>query len=120
MTQLTPAELRKLAAICGRFGSPFDGERATAAGLADRLVRDHGVSWSDVLHAEPPLPVIIQPQTTRYWRQCAEELLYEHPGAVNDWEVGFLQSILQKGVALSIKQENILRRIATKCGAPQW
>jgi hypothetical protein len=117
---LTVAELRKLAGICARFGSPFDGERANAAALADRLVRDRGATWTDVLHAEPPVPVVIQPQAPRYWRQCAEELLFEHSSAVTEWEQGCLQSILQKGDALSHKQEVILRRIATKCGAPTW
>lgn len=117
---LTPSDLRKLVDVYDRFGSPFDGERSNAAALANRFVRDRGVTWTDVLHAEPPVPVVIQPQTTRYWRQCAEELLFEHPGAVNAWEQEFLQSILQKGYALSIKQEDILRRIAVKCGAPAW
>jgi hypothetical protein len=35
--KLTPSDLRKLAGICGRFGSQFDGERSIAAALADKL-----------------------------------------------------------------------------------
>ncbi len=117
---LAPSDLRKLAAICDRFSSSFDGERAAAAKLADKLIKDRGATWTDVLHAEPPIPIVLQPSAPRYWRQCAEEVLFEHPGAVNAWEQEFLQSILQKGFALSEKQEIILRRIATKCGAPAW
>lgn len=120
MMTLPPPVLRKLALICDRFGSSFDGERANAAALADRVVRDHGASWTDILHAEPPVPVVIQPTTTRYWKQCAEEVLYEHTGAVTEWEQEFLQSILGKGYALSHKQEDVLRRIAMKCGVPAW
>jgi hypothetical protein len=78
------------------------------------------VKPGEVVAAASAAPVIIQPQTPRYWRQCAEEVLFDHPGAVNDWEQEFLQSILQKGYALSVKQEGILRRIAVKCGAPAW
>jgi hypothetical protein len=43
------------------FGSDHDGERATAARLADRLVRQHGLTWGDVLKpdetAADPLPM---------------------------------------------------------------
>ena len=120
MTSLSPSELRKLASICARFSSPFDGERLAAANLADKFVKDHGVDWTDVLHAEPPMPIVIQPDTPRYWRQCAEEILFEHAGAISAWEQGFLQSILQKGRGLSQKQEAVLLRIAAKCGAPSW
>jgi hypothetical protein len=117
---LAPSELRKLAQICAMFGSAFDGERASAALLADRFINDHGVTWIDVLHAEPPVPVVVQPSTPRYWRQCAEEVLFEHPGALSEWETNFLQDILQRGRALSDKQEVVLRRCAQKTGAPEW
>ena len=120
MTKLTPTELRKLTAICAMFSSSFDGEHAAAAALAGKFIHDHGVTWADVLHAEPPAAVVIQPVTPRYWRQCAEEVLFEHPAAVTEWEQEFLQSILRKGFALSGKQEVVLRRIALKCGAPAW
>jgi hypothetical protein len=33
------------------LGSEFDGERANAAALADRLVRDAGLTWTDVIVA---------------------------------------------------------------------
>jgi hypothetical protein len=117
---LTPEVLRKLAAVCRMFASPFEGERANAAMLADKLVKDHGTDWGDISHAEPPVPVIVQPKTPRCWRQCAEEVLYEHPGACTSWEQGFLQDILRRGYGLSPKQELVLRRIAAKCGAPEW
>jgi hypothetical protein len=117
---LRPAELRKLVNICRMFSTSHDGERANAASLADKLVRDHGTDWADILHAEPPAPVAIQPQTPRYWRQCAEEILFEHPQAVTEWEQEFLQDILRRGYALSVKQDAVLRRIALKCGAPAW
>jgi hypothetical protein len=117
---LAPPELRKLVQICAMLSSPYDGERANAAALADKLVKAHGLTWADVLHAEPPVPVVIQPTAPRYWRQCAEGVLFEHPGALSEWETGFLQDILQRGRALSDKQQVILRRVAQKTGAPEW
>ena len=117
---LSLADLRRLAGVLARLGSPQAGERLAAAHLAHRFIRDRNVSWSDVLHAEPPRAVVLQPTTPRYWRQCAEEVLFEHAGAISAWEQGFLQSILQKGRALSPKQEAVLLRIADKCGAPTW
>ena len=114
------ADLRRLAGVLARLGSPHDGEKLAAAHLADQFIRDRKVSWSDVLHAEPPLAVVIQPTEPRYWRQCAEELLFEHQGALSAWEETFLQSILERGRGLSARQEAVLLRIASKCGAPTW
>jgi hypothetical protein len=117
---LAPPELKKLVQICAMLGSSYDGERANAAALADRFVKDHGLTWTDVLHAEPPTAVVIQPTTPRYWKDCAEAALFEHPGALSEWETGFLQDILQRGRALSPKQEAKVRVIAQKTGVPEW
>jgi len=48
----------RIAKIAGRFGSDFEGERAAAALLASRILRDHGATWSDVLapSAGPRVP----------------------------------------------------------------
>jgi hypothetical protein len=40
---------QKLAKICGMFGSAHEGERAAAAALADRMVRELGLRWADVV-----------------------------------------------------------------------
>jgi hypothetical protein len=47
--RLDPATAARLAKVLGRLGSDFDAERATAARMADQLVRDAGLSWQDVL-----------------------------------------------------------------------
>jgi hypothetical protein len=121
MMALTSPQLKRLAAIMERATrSTFDNERLTALTLAQQLLDDVGLSWSDALHAEPPVPIVIQPATPRYWRQTAEECLFEHTGALTAWEATFLQDILRRGFALSTKQETILRRIAGKTGAPLW
>jgi hypothetical protein len=48
---MTPDERRKL--VLGMLGSSFDGERATAAAMADKLVRAAGLTWDRVL-GNPP------------------------------------------------------------------
>ena len=41
----------KLAKVLAMVGSQHDGERANAAGLADRMVRAAGLTWEQVLTA---------------------------------------------------------------------
>ena len=41
----------KLAKVLAMVGSQHDGERANAAGLADRMVRAAGLTWDQVLTA---------------------------------------------------------------------
>jgi hypothetical protein len=50
---VTPKLIARLAQLCGMFGSDHEGERANAAALADRLLRQLGLTWSDVLAAPP-------------------------------------------------------------------
>ena len=47
--RLPLAERRRLVGILARLGSDFDGERAAAALLATRLLRDRGLSWDQLL-----------------------------------------------------------------------
>jgi hypothetical protein len=50
----------RLAKVCGLFSSAHAGERASAAAKADRLLRDIGLTWTDVICAPtlapPPRP----------------------------------------------------------------
>jgi hypothetical protein len=114
---LTQPALRRLAAIMERTASPFEAERLTALSLAKQLLDTASLSWADVLHSEPPPPVLVPADRT--WRQCAEQCLYDHTQALSEWEQCFVQDILRRGRALSPKQEAVLRRIAGKCGLPE-
>lgn len=121
MMALRPAEVQRLAAILGRLGSEFAGERDAAALAASKFVHDRALGWEELLQAEPPTAVaVIDPGVTRYWKHAAEECLLEHSGALNDWETEFLQDLLRRGRAPTARQEAVLRRIATKTGVPQW
>jgi hypothetical protein len=44
-----PKATDKLAKICGMFGSAHAGERAAAAALADRIVSELGLRWTDII-----------------------------------------------------------------------
>jgi hypothetical protein len=88
MPALTIRPARKLARICGMFGSAHAGERAAAALVADRMVRDHGLTWGQVITAarshEPPPDSEIE-QLIRFALDRAAHL--------SDWERGFLTNI---------------------------
>ena len=115
---LTVPERQRLVAICGLLGSPFEGERAAAALKACEFLAAHKLAWADVLHAEPPLPVIVPADRT--WRQVAEQMLFDHTQALTAWEQGFLQDVLRRGRAPTERQAAILYCVAAKTGVPVW
>lgn len=51
----------KLVKLCGMFGSDHEGERATAARLADQMVRGAGLTWESVFGLPPMLAPRLQP-----------------------------------------------------------
>ena len=55
----------RLAKLCGMFSSNFDGERATAARMADEMVRNAGLSWPDVISICPAGSI----PNYRVWRE---------------------------------------------------
>jgi hypothetical protein len=117
---LTPPELQKLAAILEMLSSSFEHERAAAALKATQFVRAREMRWVELLHTEPPPPVVVREQAPRYWRHTAQEVRDEHSGALNSWEADFLKDILRRGYALSANQATKLRQIAAKTGVPTW
>jgi hypothetical protein len=48
---LPDADRERLARLLGMLGSEFDGEVANAGRLADKLVRQHKLTWFDVVAA---------------------------------------------------------------------
>ena len=49
-------DLERLRKLCGMFGSAHDGEAANAARMADRMLREAGLAWGDVLQTALPPP----------------------------------------------------------------
>lgn len=105
---LTPPNRAKLAAILGRLGSDHDGERAAAGLLASRFVRDHGLTWPELL----AVPAPAAPPATHWQRQatwCAErgELL-------TPWEAIFLATLCHRQKPPTTKQSAILDRLVRR------
>jgi len=49
MTRLDTQSAERLARVLGMLGSAHDGERAAAGLKANQLVRDLGLTWSDII-----------------------------------------------------------------------
>jgi hypothetical protein len=105
-----PADRAKLAAVLGMIGSAHDGEALNAARLADRLVRQTGLTWRDIL-SEPPgqLPT---PRLPMSWRDTVSACL-RRPAHLSAWEAQFLRS-LARFPRLSARQTACLRSIADR------
>lgn len=116
--RLPPNELHRLVALCERLASDQLGERAAAALLVTKFLKDRNVGWADVLHAEPAAVVVVA--SDRSWRNAAEDLLQDHNDALNDWEAKFLASVLGRSRGLSEKQTAALVKMAEKFGVPKW
>lgn len=109
MSGLSLAERTRLASILGMLGSDHQGERDAAALAANRLVRDRGVAWSDLLAAQPAAPEP-EPSSTAQenYRLCSR-----HTELLTDWERNFLRRLnLARGI--SPKQREILEQMAAK------
>ena len=106
MTQ-TSSFTRRLAKICGMFGSQFDGERSNAAKSADDMVRSAGLSWQEVFGG-----------LSQKWREPTNPTeaivaCQRHKECLNDWEREFLESILTRS-CLTSKQVRVLDRLVNR------
>ena len=105
---LPPRDARKLAKLCGMFGSAHDGERANAAAAADKLLRSHGMTWPIILGVERAADTADL--------SIAEMIaaVRAHIAHLTAKEARFITDILlypSRGWALSVKQENWLKAI---------
>jgi hypothetical protein len=87
---LDPLATNKLAKICGMFGSAHEGERASAAALADRTVRDLGLTWADVIGV-PLVPA--EPSHEDVSWQDALEVCLGHIGELTPRDRDFIRSL---------------------------
>ena len=109
MSHLAPANLTKLAKICAMFSSTYDGERAAAAALADRIVRGSGITWEQLLQPLPPKP---ETSRRREVGLTPGEILAQHGGDLTGWAKGFLVSLMrQQRHRWSARQVEVLNDI---------
>ena len=107
---LSPDEHRKLIGVLSRLGSDFDGERAAAALLASRMVRDRGLAWDDLISRSAVAPIPSQPAGNT-WR-VEVDLCLQHFGLLSQWERDFLRSLQGRG-NVTPGQLDKVREIAT-------
>jgi hypothetical protein len=99
---LDPRAGQRLAKLCGMFGSSHVGERASAAAMADKLVRSLGLTWPQIIVANNRASI-------------SEQVAFAtaNLGALNAWEFNFVSSIKDRH-RLSERQLNVLKEIIAK------
>jgi hypothetical protein len=117
ITELSAATRLRLARLLGMMGSEFDGEVLNAARMADRLLRENGCTWQDVIaapvdpdvsrssNADPLALFVSRKQACVFVRTSALTL--------TPWELDFLGNV--SGLArLSTRQLNTLRKLVAR------
>ncbi len=98
-----PESVNQLIKVLGMLGSEHDGERASAAAIADRIVRKLGLTWTDI---------ISRPEPQSLSDLCAWLLTSD---LLTIWEAGFVSTLR---APISVKQrdklDDITRRIRAK------
>ncbi len=112
---LHPRVADRLAKLCGLLGSDHEGERANAAALASRLLKDCGLSWAElVARAFQPRPEPAPSPAEGPAHFAEAQWALRFPALLDDWEHGFLANI-GRFRRLSPKQraslDGILRKI---------
>ena len=102
----------RLAAVLGMLGSAHDGEALAAARMAERMRREAGATWHELLAASEPHTATEAPP----WRQLVQSC-QARPGRLTAWEVGFVREIAGYTREPSQRQMAILAGIAAKAAA---
>ena len=89
-----PDSISRLAKLCGMFGSAHDGERANAAAKADRLVRELGSTWRDVIALPRRLSPPLAPVPAMDWHSMAA-FCFTRRAHLNPREREFIKSMIQ-------------------------
>lgn len=98
---LNVAERRRLARLLGMVGSSHDGEALNAARLADRMVRDAGLTWHEVLadhdsatpppRQEPQINVLVDWPVR--WQAAARLVAEEGKGLLREKDLAFARTV---------------------------
>jgi hypothetical protein len=107
---LDPRLADKLAKLCGLFSSDHDGERANAAAMADKLLRQLGLTWQQIISVpSAPVPATVEEQIAFCLDHGADML--------TTWEWGFLNGIRDWPNSLTAKQRKKLEQLFRKVKA---
>lgn len=120
--QLGAADRDRLTKLCGLFGSDHAGERANAAAMADRLLRDRGLRWPDVLGVVGPDNAASHRSNDDVdqfaewpggWRSAVQHCL--RYGSLSSWERSFLLKLSDWLGEPSNKQLAIVKILLDRC-----
>lgn len=111
---LSPSDRSRLIGLLGMCGSDHIGERANAASLADKFLRERRLSWANVvLPNVAPLVQTPRPAPSP-WRETVAKCRATQ-GNLSPWEQQFLAR-LDGFPSPSAKQAAILQEIAVRLG----
>ena len=106
----------RLGALAGMLGSAHPGEQAAAATKATPLLRQHGLTWRQVIDFAFGRGVDEQENDPPDWEEqleaCAAQL-----SSLTEWERQFVGQLLRWGKRPSEKQLAILDQIHAKVAA---
>ena len=108
-------DLRRLARVCGLFGSEHDGEALAAARQAEKIRQKVGLTWEELLMpstrqrtADP------SPEDLTDWRWACHFCL-ERYHSLTSWELDFVATVARYTKPPSAKQMIILQRLVARC-----
>jgi hypothetical protein len=112
MGVLARIDMGRLAAVLGMLGSAHDGEALAAARMAERMRRQAGLAWPDLLVGpprQPDLPLEPPPDWRAMAARCASR-----PGPLTAWERNFIETVASYRQPPSERQLVVLRRLFAK------
>jgi len=118
---------QKLARVLEMIGSAHDGEVAAAARLAHNMLKENGMTWSDLVTkafaAAGPSKAKAERRSTSSDLEEAKDIIefLQNRGGLNEWEYGFIDDLYSRIQSrrirrLTEKQMNKLKDIAIQCG----
>lgn len=108
----TPAERTRLVGVLGMLGSDHDGERASAALLASRLVRDRGLTWDVlILGGGRQDGGTSSDGPGAGWRTVLA-FCQRHQAALSDWEAHFTCNLRDRRTVPTPRQIAKLNQVA--------
>ena len=102
---LDDGDLTRLARLLSRLTSDYDGEVVNATRLANRLVRDRGLTWEQVLKGHKDID-----EDLEHHRAIATWLL-DHRNWLDDSELAFVSTIAHYRKSLTERQIGWLQAI---------
>ena len=108
-------DLRRLARICGLFGSDHDGEVLAAARQAEKIRKKVGLAWEELLVPSPrQRSKGLPPEDLTDWRLACHFCL-ERYWLLTSWELNFVATVARYRKTPSAKQLIILQRLVARC-----